>query len=68
MLEDTLSKEEHIKELNKKLVNYAGIFAKVENNFPSRHMNYLIQCFIYSQRDYGIELYAGEQGIVSASM
>ena len=58
ILDDKLTWKEHNDELNKKLVKYTGIFAKLQHILPMKCRKILYDAFIFSRLNYGVELYA----------
>ena len=58
ILDDKLTWKEHNDELNKKLVKYTGIFAKLRHILPMKCRKILYDAFIFSRLSYGVELYA----------
>ena len=58
ILDDKLTWKEHNNELNKKLVKYTGIFAKLRHILPMKCRTILYDAFIFSRLNYGVELYA----------
>ena len=58
ILDDKLTWKEHNDELNKKLVKYTGIFAKLRHILPMKCRKILHNASIFSRLSYGIELYA----------
>ena len=58
ILDDKLTWKEHNDELNKKLVKYTGIFAKLRHILPMKCRKILYDAFISSRFNYGVELYA----------
>ena len=47
----------HVKELNKKLVKYTGIFSKIRHCLPLPCRNTVYNAFISSRLNYGSEIY-----------
>ena len=49
--------ESHIKELNKKLIKYTGIFSKIRHCLPVPCRHTVYNAFISSRLNYGSEIY-----------
>ena len=58
ILDTSLTWQEHIRELNKKLIKYAGIFSKLRYTVPSRSRVILYNAFVHSRLNYDVEIYA----------
>ena len=57
ILDANLTWKSHIKELNKKLIKYTGIFSKVCYCLPSTCHKTVYNAFIFSRLNYGSEFY-----------
>ena len=57
ILDHKLTWETHIKELNKKLVQYNGIFSKIRHCLPVPRRHTVYNAFISSRLNYGSEIY-----------
>ena len=57
ILDNNLSWENHIKELNKKLVKYTGIFSKIRHCLPIACRKIVYKSFVSSRLNYGSEIY-----------
>ena len=57
ILDHKLTWETHIKELNKKLVQYTGIFSKIRHCLPVPCRHKVYNAFISSRLNYGSEIY-----------
>ena len=57
LLDDKLMWESHIKELNKILIGYTGIFSKVRHCLPVSCRHTVYNAFISSRLNYGSEIY-----------
>ena len=57
LLDHKLTWESHIKELNKKLVKYTGIFSKIRHCLPVSCHHTVYNAFISSRLNYGSEIY-----------
>ena len=57
LLDHKLTWESHIKELNKKLVKYNGIFSKIRHSLPVSYCHTVYNAFISSRPNYGSEIY-----------
>ena len=57
ILNHKLTWETHIKELNKKLVQYSGIFCKIRHCLPVPCRHTVYNAFISSRLNYGSEIY-----------
>ena len=55
ILDKNLKWESHIKELNKKLINYTGIFSKVRHCLPMACRKTIYNAFILLRLNYGCE-------------
>ena len=55
ILDKNLTWESHIKELNKKLINYIGILSKVRHCLPMACRKTMYNAFIFSRLNYGCE-------------
>ena len=58
ILEDQLTWEKLITEVNKKIVKYTGIFNRVRHLIPEECRLTLYNSFVFSRLNYGIEVYA----------
>ena len=58
ILDGNLTWESHIKELNKKLIQYTGIFSKIGHCLPMTCCKTVYNAFIFSRLNYGSEIYA----------
>ena len=58
ILDNKLTWKEHNDELNKKLVKYTGIFAKLRHILLMKCRKILYDAFNFSRLNYGVELYA----------
>ena len=54
ILDDQLTWEKHITEVNKKIVKYTGIFSKVRHLIPEECRLRLYNSFVFSRLNYGI--------------
>ena len=61
ILDDQLTWEKHITEVNKKIVKYTGIFSKVRHLIPEECRLTLYNSFVFSRLNYGIEVYANTE-------
>ena len=57
LLDSKLILENHIQDLNKKLVKYTGIFSKVRHYLPITCRKTVYNAFIFSRLNYGSEIY-----------
>ena len=57
LLDHKLTWESHIKELNKKLIKYTGIFSKIRHCLPVSCRHTVYNAFISSRLNYGSEIY-----------
>ena len=57
LLDHKLTWESHIKELNKTLIKYTGIFSKIRHCFPVSCRHTVYNAFISSMLNYGSEIY-----------
>ena len=57
LLDSKLTWENHIQELNKKMVKYTGIFSKVRHYLPITCHKTVYNAFIFSRLNYGSEIY-----------
>ena len=57
LLDSKLTWENHIQELNKKMVKYTGIFSKVRHYLPITCRKTVYNAFIFSRLNYGSEIY-----------
>ena len=57
LLDSKLTRENHIQELNKKMVKYTGIFSKVRHYLPITCRKIVYNAFIFSRLNYGSEIY-----------
>ena len=57
LLDHKLTWESHIKELNKKLIKYTGIFSKSRHCLPVSCCHTVYNAFISSRLNYGSEIY-----------
>ena len=57
-LDHNVPQEFQIHDLDKQLVEYAGIFSKIRHILPLQCRIILSNAFIFSRLNYGIELYA----------
>ena len=58
ILDDQITWEKHIIEVNSKIVKYTGIFSKVRHLIPEECRLTLCNSFVFSRLNYGIEVYA----------
>ena len=61
ILDDQLTWEKHITEVNKKIAKYTGIFSKVRHLIPEECRLTLYNSFIFSRLNYGIEIFANTE-------
>ena len=57
ILDGNLTWESHIKELNKKLIQYTGIFSKIRHCLPMTCCKTVYNAFIFSRLNYESEIY-----------
>ena len=57
LLDSKLTWENHIQELNKKMVKHTGIFSKVRHYLPITCRKTVYNAFIFSRLSYGSEIY-----------
>ena len=57
LLDSKLTWENHIQELNKKMVKYTGIFSKVRHYLPITCCKTVYNAFMFSRLSYGSEIY-----------
>ena len=57
ILDGNLTWESHMKELNKKLIQYTGIFSKIRRCLPMTCCKTVYNAFIFSRLNYGSEIY-----------
>ena len=61
ILDDQLTWEKHITEVNKKIAKYTGIFSKVRHLIPEECRLTLYNSFVFSRLNYGIEVFANTE-------
>ena len=57
MIDEKMSRKEHISELCNTLIQYTGIFYRVQNHLPYNIAIQMYYIFIYSRITYGIKVY-----------